>query len=122
MIDSALVDGSYGQEKVNSKDRLADILFNEVNDSNILEKFAQKLLSIRTQEQDEHFGDLSYSTNERETQQGFKGVCQLRPSQASDLGIRPASQVADGANVPSSCFAGLATPKRCVSAPLGKNQ
>ena len=82
VIDSALIDGSYGQEKVEDLERLVDILFDEVNDSNILEKFAQKLLSIRTnsvargklgrvrvsaaQEEDEHFGDLSYSTNERD--------------------------------------------------------
>ena len=66
VIDSALVDESYGQEKVEDLERLVDILFDEVNDSNILEKFAQKLLSIRTQEEDEYFGDLSYSTNERD--------------------------------------------------------
>ena len=48
VIDSALIDGSYGQEKVEDLERLVDILFDEVNDSNILEKFAQKLLSIRT--------------------------------------------------------------------------
>ncbi len=62
VIDSTLVDGLYGREKVEDLERLVDILFDEVNDSNILEKFAQKLLSTRTQEEDEHFGDLSYST------------------------------------------------------------
>ena len=66
VIDSTLVNGSYGREKVEDLERLVDILFDEVNDSNILEKFAQKLLSTKTQEEDEHFCDLSYSTNERD--------------------------------------------------------
>ena len=50
-IDSTLVDGSYGQEKVEGKDRLVDILFDELDDRKILERVAQKLLTLHANEE-----------------------------------------------------------------------
>ena len=52
-IDSTLVDGSYGQEKVEGKDRLVDILFDELDDRNILEQVAEKLLTLSANEEEE---------------------------------------------------------------------
>ena len=50
MIDSTLVDGLYEQEKVDSQDRLVDILFDELDDRKILERAAQKLLTLNIDE------------------------------------------------------------------------
>ena len=46
VIDSVLVDGLYGHERVEDEDRLVDILFDEVDDSRVLDKIAQKLLVL----------------------------------------------------------------------------
>lgn len=51
LIDSTLVDGSYGQEKIDSQDRLVDILFDELDDRSILKRVAQKLLTLQTDEE-----------------------------------------------------------------------
>ena len=49
-IDSTLVNGLYGEEKVDSQDRLVDILFDELDDRHILEQVAQKLLTLNIDE------------------------------------------------------------------------
>ena len=51
MVDCTLVDGLYGQEKVDSIERLVDILFDELDDRKILERVAQKLLTLHTNEE-----------------------------------------------------------------------
>ena len=51
MVDSTLVDGLYGQEKVDSIERLVDILFDELEDHKILERVARKLLTLHTNEE-----------------------------------------------------------------------
>lgn len=48
VVDSALVDGLYGRERVEDEDRLVDILFDEVDDSRVLDKIAKKILTLRT--------------------------------------------------------------------------
>ena len=50
VIDSTLVDGLYGREKVEDLDRLVDILFEEVNYSDVLERIAKKLLILSASE------------------------------------------------------------------------
>ena len=50
VIDSVLVDGLYGRERVEDEDRLVDILFDEVDDSRVLDKIAQKLLTLSTKQ------------------------------------------------------------------------
>ena len=48
-IDSTLVDGSYGQEKVEGKDRLVDILFDELDDRKAVHEIGYGLqLGINT--------------------------------------------------------------------------
>ena len=53
-IDSTLVDGLYGQEKVDSQDRLVDILFDKLDDRHILEQVAKKLLMLSANEEKEN--------------------------------------------------------------------
>ena len=66
-IDSTLVDGLYGQEKVDSQDRLVDILFDELNDRRILEQVALKLLRLSANEEEEEknqfLADTESTTN-----------------------------------------------------------
>ena len=62
IIDSTLVDGLYGQEKVEEEDRLVDILFDEIDDSGVLEKIAQKLLILGTN-QDRQRLDIARPAN-----------------------------------------------------------
>ena len=45
-----LIDGLYGRERVEDEDRLVDILFDEVDDSRVLDKIAQKLLTLSTKQ------------------------------------------------------------------------
>ena len=52
-IDSTLVNGLYGEEKVDSQDRLVDILFDELDDRHILEQVAKKLLTRSANEEEE---------------------------------------------------------------------
>ena len=47
---SRLIDGLYGQEKINDLDRLVDILFDELGDRRILEQVALKLLTLSKNE------------------------------------------------------------------------
>ena len=49
-IDSVLVDGLYGQEKIEDEGRLVDILFDKLVDRRILEQVARKLLTLSTKE------------------------------------------------------------------------
>ena len=53
-IDSTLVNGLYGEEKVDSQDRLVDILFDELDDRHILEQVAKKLLLLWANEEKEN--------------------------------------------------------------------
>ena len=64
-IDSTLVDGQYGQEKVDSQDRLVDILFDELDDRHILEQVAKKLLLPWANEEKENqlLADPETTTN-----------------------------------------------------------
>ena len=50
VIDSVLIDGLYGRERVEEEDRLVDILFDEVDDKRVLDKIAQKLLTLSTKQ------------------------------------------------------------------------
>ena len=67
IIDSTLVDGLYGEEKVEGKDRLVDILFDELDDRNILEQVAEKLLTLSANEEEEEknqfLADLKTTTD-----------------------------------------------------------
>ena len=61
-IDSTLVDGLYGQEKVDSQDRLVDILFDELDDRRILEQVARKLLRLSANKEEEKKNQFSANT------------------------------------------------------------
>ena len=65
MIDSTLVDGLYGQEKVEGQDRIVDILFDELDDRHILEQVALKLLTLSVNEEKENqfLADLKTTTD-----------------------------------------------------------
>ena len=65
MVDSTLVDGRYGQEKVDSQDRLADILFDELDNRRILEQVAKKLLTLSTkvEKQSDRYAERASTTD-----------------------------------------------------------
>ena len=82
VVDSTLVDGLYGRERVEEEDRLVDILFDEIDDSGVLERIAQKLLILGTN-QERHRLDVTPKADV--TIEGERGGGRLRISRLVEV-------------------------------------